>query len=47
MQVQNQVNNSDKWFLDEMMKLLDRLHRQKLSEAVKRGIQAKKLQKGL
>ena len=47
MQVQNQVNNSDKWFLDILGKALEHLYRQQLSEAIKRGIQAKKLQKVL
>lgn len=47
MQVQNQTDMKNKWFLDEMMKLLEQLHRQHLSEAIKKGIQAKKLQKGL
>lgn len=45
MQVQNQANNPDKRFLDELAKLFERHYKQQLSEAIKRGIRAKKLQK--
>lgn len=45
MQVQNQTNNSDKRFLDELTKLFERHYKQQLSEAIKRGIRAKKMQK--
>lgn len=45
MQVQNQANSSDIRFLDELAKLFERHYKQQLSEAIKRGIRPKKLQK--
>jgi len=45
MQVQNQANHLDKRFLDELTKIFERHYKQQLSEAIKRGIRAKKLQK--
>lgn len=47
MQVQNQVNVQDKRLSDALKKIFEQMYRQQLSEAIKRGIQAKKLQKSL
>ena len=45
MQVQNQANNSVEHFIDVFAKALEGLYKQQLSEAIKKGIRAKKLQK--
>lgn len=47
MQVQKQIDERDGWFVNELKKLFEQMYRRKLSEAIKRGIRAKKLQKGL
>lgn len=47
MQVQNQADNSNKDFVEVLAKALESLYKKKLSEAIKRGIKNKKLQKDL
>lgn len=47
MQVQKSINNSDERFLITFKEALEQMYRKQLSEAIKRGIKAKKLQKEL
>lgn len=47
MQVQKQMDELDKWLIAELKKLFEQMYKQKLSEAIKRGIEAKRLQKKL
>ena len=47
MQVQEPMNDFDKRMVELLKKTFEQMYRKKLSEAIKRGIEAKRLQKKL
>lgn len=47
MQVQEQMGNLDKWLVEKLKEIFEQMYRKQLSEAIKRGIKAKRLQKKL
>ena len=47
MQVQKPMDELDKWLVEKLKEVFEQMYRKQLSEAKKRGIQAKKLQKGI
>ena len=47
MQVQEQTDSLDKWLVEKLKEVFEQMYRKQLSEAIKRGIRAKKLQKGI
>lgn len=47
MQVQEEMNDFDKQMVEKLKEAFEQMYRKKLSEAIKRGIEAKRLQKKL
>lgn len=47
MQVQKQTDELDTLMAEKLKEIFEQMYRKQLSEAIKRGIRAKKLQKGL
>ena len=47
MQVQKPMDELDKWLVEKLKETFELMYRKQLSEAIKRGIRAKKLQKSL
>ncbi len=47
MQVQKPMDELDKWLVEKLKEVFEQMYRKQLSEAIKRGIRAKKLQKGI
>ena len=47
MQVQEQTDSLDKWLVEKLKEVFEQMYRKQLSEAIKRGIEAKRLQKKL
>ncbi len=47
MQVQEQMDSLDKWIIEKLKEIFEQMYRKQLSEAIKRGIEAKRLQKKL
>lgn len=47
MQVQEQMDSLDKWIIEKLKEVFEQMYRKQLSEAIKRGIEAKRLQKKL
>lgn len=45
MQVQEQMGNLDKWLVEKLKEIFEQMYRKQLSEAIKRGIKARRLQK--
>lgn len=47
MQVQKPMDELDKWMVEKLKEVFEQMYRKQLSEAIKRGIRAKKMQKEL
>lgn len=47
MQVQKPMDELDKWLVEKLKEVFEQMYRKQLSEVIKRGIRAKKLQKDL
>ncbi|MBU2543275.1 hypothetical protein KJ707_01745 [Patescibacteria group bacterium] len=47
MQVQKPMDELDKWLVEKLKEVFEQMYRKRLSEAIKRGIEAKRLQKKL
>ena len=47
MQVQEQMDSLDKWLVEKLKEVFEQMYRKQLSEAIKRGIEAKRLQEKL
>ena len=47
MQVQKPMDELDKWLVEKLKEVFEQMYRKQLSKAIKRGIEAKRLQKKL